>query len=383
MMPDARRKVIHVTTVHPWWDNRIYEKMVSVLPRHGWDVTYVAMPPHGDAAIAEGVTFVPLRAGGGVAGRLRRNLDAFLTCLRLPKQIVHFHDPEFLPFAILLRLLGRRVIYDIHEDNFLGVLQKPHVPGWLRRPLACVVAALEQLAVRIVVPVIAEKAYLKRFPRGVAVLNYLKASEFGQVPEANSGKVKVPQVASGAKRMLYTGSVSVDRGALNHIDLLKMLPEYELYIVGRCDDQLRNEMIERAGVSVDRLHLVVDEAGVPYPEIEKYYRMGGWSWALAVFPHTPHYFEKELTKFFEYMYYRIPIVCSGFPVWVQLIEENCAGIYVDEKALDMAASAMRRTDERYAEYRSMRFGCSDRVCWESQLQRLIDLYYCEAKKVGD
>lgn len=382
MIEQSKSRVIHVTTVHPWWDNRIYEKMVSMLPLYGWDVTYLANPCNTPIDIAEGVTFVPLSSGSGLLGRLHRNLDAFMSCLQLPKQIIHFHDPEFLPFGILLKLFGRRVIYDIHEDNFLGVMQKPHIPSLLRVPLAYLVAALEQLAVRVLVPVVAEKIYLRRFPRGIAVLNYLKVSDFEQSKNTKSiTNAKHPLlVTSNRKRMIYTGSVSVDRGAFNHIELLKRLPDYELYVVGRCDNQLREQMLERASGCADRLHLIVNEDGIPYPEIEKYYLIGGWSWALAVFPLTQHYYEKELTKFFEYIYYCIPVVCSDFPVWSELIYENSAGICVDEKNYDATATSMQQLEREYQYYRSKPISCVDKISWEGQLQRLMKLYESEIKK---
>ncbi|MCE7896768.1 MAG: glycosyl transferase, partial [Gammaproteobacteria bacterium PRO8] len=52
---------------------------------------------------------------------------------------------------------------------------------------------------------------------------------------------------------------------------------------------------------------------MPFSEITKAYLEGGWRWGLALFPDTPHYRDKELTKFFEYMSFRIPIICSDFP----------------------------------------------------------------------
>ena len=382
MMNQSKGKVIHVTTVHPWWDNRIYEKMVSMLPRYGWDVTYVANPGHGPINVTEGVTFVPLSSGTGLTGRLIRNVEAFISCFCLPKQLIHFHDPEFLPFGILLRLLGRRVIYDIHEDNFLGIMQKHRIPRLLRRPLAYIVAALEQLAVCVLVPVVAEKAYLKRFPKAIVVLNYLKASDFQLSANDNSMKESrlVPLESSNRKRMIYTGSVSVDRGAFNHIAILKRLPDYELYVIGRCDNQLRKEILERASGCEDRLHLIVSEAGIQYPEIEKYYRIGGWSWGLAIFPRTNHYYEKELTKLFEYMYYRIPVVCSDFPVWSALIHENCAGICVDGENYDAAAESIQQLEPDYEVYRTETFSCRHEMTWERQLQLLMELYDLEIDK---
>lgn len=374
MSQGLTRKVIHVTTVHPWWDNRIYEKMVSMLPQYGWDVTYIAVPSATGLPAVSGVTFVPLRSRSGLTGRVLRNLDAFRCCLRLPKQLIHFHDPEFLPFAILLRLLGWRVIYDIHEDNFLGVLQKPHIPGFARHLIAYLVAAVEQFAVCLLTPVIAEKAYLKRFPRGTTILNYLKADELVPSSGPEPQDTELPRGKTGVKRLLYTGSISIDRGAFNHVDLLKVLPDYELYMIGRCERDLESKLVERAGDASSRLHLIVHEDGIPYAEIEKYYRMGGWDWGLAVFPKTDHYYEKELTKFFEYMFYRIPILCSNFPVWKSLIERNGVGITISPENVINGVSVLPSVERQFDSYRGLGWGLDSNFSWESQFLKLRNLY---------
>jgi glycosyltransferase involved in cell wall biosynthesis len=367
-----REGVIHVTTVHPWWDNRIYEKMVSMLPSKGWKVSYVAQFPDGAPSV-EGINFVPIRTGGGFGNRVLRNVDAFRKCLGLKRQIVHFHDPEFLPFGILLRILGYQVVYDIHEDNLLGNRQKYHLPAIVRVGAAYGIATMELLASRLLTIVIAENVYSRRFPRGIRVLNYLKS---GELVDANGKEEIEPSkaIGSGVRSMIYTGTVSEDRGAFLHVELMRSLPSHELHVVGRCDDNLREQLILRAGEAIDRLHLKVSAVGIPYGEIEAYYRSRKWDWALAVFPFTRHYFEKELTKFFEYMFYRIPIVCSDFPVWRRLVERARGGICVDPGNIQGAAALIQARATEFDEYRRGSPRLDPEFMWESQLDNLDATY---------
>src|SRR6185437_4142964 len=48
--------------------------------------------------------------------------------------IYHFHDPELMLLGLMLRLHGKEVIFDVHEDIPRDILDKPWIPRFLRRP---------------------------------------------------------------------------------------------------------------------------------------------------------------------------------------------------------------------------------------------------------
>lgn len=61
---------------------------------------------------------------------------------------------------------------------------------------------------------------------------------------------------------------------------------------------------------------------------------------LALFPQTPYYHRKELTKLFEYMKNGIPILCSNFPAWKELIDETGCGFTVNLSNLNEIKNAI-------------------------------------------
>ena len=51
------------------------------------------------------------------------------------EKIFHFHDPEFIVAGLLLKIMGKHVIYDIHEDNSTALLEREYLPIAFRKVL--------------------------------------------------------------------------------------------------------------------------------------------------------------------------------------------------------------------------------------------------------
>ena len=109
-------KVVHVSTVHPPFDSRIFYKECRTLVKNGHDVVLVVQHDRDEI-----VDKVRIRSVSKSANRLERifrtTWKIYKTCLEEDASIYHFHDPEFIPVALLLRTKGRKVIYDVHENN--------------------------------------------------------------------------------------------------------------------------------------------------------------------------------------------------------------------------------------------------------------------------
>lgn len=158
--------IVHLTTVHSRTDVRIFLKQVTSLARvyRGKVALVVAdgkSDVTGDIPIHDLGAATGSRLGRAVLG----SLCAFRFVFNHKPRIVHFHDPELIPLAMLLKLCGYKVIYDVHEDVPRQILSKHWIPWYFRRPVALAVSAVEWIAVRLfdaVVP--ATPKIAERFP---------------------------------------------------------------------------------------------------------------------------------------------------------------------------------------------------------------------------
>lgn len=375
-----RGRVLHLSSAHSLLDNRIVEKECRSLAEAGFAVTCVGLPrgpSAGPLTLPDGLELIELPRP---AGRLARAVAGGRRCLAIAlarrPDIVHFHDPELVPWMLVLAAGGRRVVFDVHEDYATAVERS----AWIPRPLKPAVAAawrgIEAVCRRAFTIVIAERYYAARFPGATPVLNYPRTDQFAALLDG----ARPPPPAH--PRLLYTGDVTLARGAELCARLVAAMPEAEVRLVGRTDPALAQRLATIAGGD-GRLTIEGIGAWLPFARIVDAYREP-WTAGLAVMPDSPHYRDKELTKFFEYMAAGLPVIASDFPVWRELFSSTGAGLCVDPADPDALVAAVRALHADPARARAMgeagRRAVRERFNWEGEARRLVDLY---ERLIGD
>src|SRR5690625_4523516 len=161
-------------------------------------------------------------------------IDGYKKAKRLRADIYHFHDPELMIVGWLLKKKDNVVIYDIHEEYTTSILQKGYLPRWVRTVLAKTYQWIERLFTRKMALCLAEKYYKDLYDRGKCILNYPMIQT--ELLEANR------QSQTAKDKLLYTGNVTKDRGALFHAQLPLIDPSITVSFVGKCDRKLADEM---------------------------------------------------------------------------------------------------------------------------------------------
>lgn len=321
--------VFHLTTVHSRYDNRIFNKECKSLADK-YDVFLIVADGKGHE-YREKVNIID---SGKPINRLHRMIiktfQAFNIARKEGADIYHIHDPELLITAFLYRIFGKNVVYDIHEDYKTSIQIKSYLPMLLRSVLSAFIAAFESIAYRTMNTVLAEKYYAERFPNSIALLNY---------PDSKS-LLNIMSFSGQSNTLLYTGNVTVDRGAYNLKQLAEHSPNHIVKLVGKCDGRLAEKITTTEKGRLDNMNIIGVDNYVPFDRIVEEYTHGALA-GLALFPENPHYTNKELTKFFEFMAVGLPIIASDFPVWRDLIEGNQIGFCVDPEDIGMIHDRVR------------------------------------------
>jgi glycosyltransferase involved in cell wall biosynthesis len=366
-----KSKVCHITTVHALLDPRIFRKELGSLVKTGYDVGLIAQ--HDKNEIIDGVHVVALpKATSRLHRVMTLPIKALWLAIGLKADIYHFHDPELIPIGVVLRLLGKIVIYDVHEDYVTAMGVKDYMPKWLRKLMAFFIKVPERISRLFFTIVLAERYYKERFPQGEVLRNYPLLADMRAVQK------RCDNMTDSLCRLIYTGNLTGDRGASIYAAIPQLGKDIEVYCVGNCPSKLAKEMADIAGSSSARLHIEGIDTHVPFSRILEYYGKHDWFAALAIFLPNPHSLRKELTKFYEYMMMGLPIIASNFPVWKSLIEKNCCGICVDPLNMNEIREAIDFLRQN-PDVRKQMGGNGKRLAmeqynWETESKKLLQLY---------
>jgi len=359
-----------LTSAHFVFDPRIFSKISKSLSRAGYEVIVVAR--HDRDETVEGVHIAAVPKVFGRLHRMTRTLwQIYKRALALDGDIYHFHDPELIPVALRLRLAGKHVVYDAHENLPGTVSYKDYLPKRMRGTVAWITDHFERFAagkfsaVIGATPPIVDR--LRRVnPRAVVVHNFPVPEEMLR-NHPIAWEHRPPVVA-------YLGSISRARGIFELFQAMSRVQTVDcrLALAGWFEQPgLKEEISKLPGASrVDCLGRLSREQ---VAELLGRVRVG-----IVVLHPEPNLINCRPTKLFEYMWAGIPVVASDFPLWREIIQNAGCGLLVDPFNPDEIARAIEYLLTHPAEAEEMghrgRATAKKLFSWETEERTLLDLY---------
>jgi len=323
-------KVCHITSVHEQSDVRIFLKECSSLAKN-YETHLIVINGYDDYINNVQIHGVSVK----YKNRIQRFTKAVRTALKkaiiIDAKIYHIHDPELLRIARKLKSLGKKVIYDAHEDLPRQIMTKQWLPKACRKILGSIIEKYEnKIASKIDAIVTAtphiKTRFLKVNKQTVNINNYPIITEYSF--QTNISK------NSKDPKIVYTGGISKMRGIIDVIIALENI-DVKLLLAGKyLEPTLRSELlklkswnkvIEKGFLSKDDVYLLYQESFL----------------GIVTLHPTVNYLDSLPVKMFEYMAAGLPIIASNFPIWKQIIEENNVGICVNPQNPSEIAKAIK------------------------------------------
>ena len=361
-------EITHITSAHTRTDVRIFVKMCKSLVDNGYRVNLLVCDGLGDST-NHGVKILDCFAP---KNRYMRIFIApffvLLKAILLKSHVFHLHDPELLFVGLALRFCGKKVVFDSHEDFPEQILTKHYLNIHTRKLLSFLARIFEKNICKLLSGVVSATPYINsKFNKFgincVNINNYPLSKEF----EIDSNDRR------NSSEICYIGDISSIRGSEIIIkSTLLTKNKVKLILCGHFHDSKNMELCK----SLDGWNNVIYLGVV---ERKKVHEILSSSVAgLVTFLPTQNHINSQPNKLFEYMACGLPVICSNFPLWKDIVElENC-GLCVNpliEKEIAFAIDKIIEDSQlakQMGEYGKR--AILNRYNWSVELVKLLDFY---------
>jgi glycosyltransferase involved in cell wall biosynthesis len=343
--------IAQLTSRHAVTDNRILHCMARTADTYGYRSLILGPAAEDGAYGAIELKACPVLKEGHRPPHVCLLAHLFAGALRSGVRTFQIHDPDLLPVALLLKLFGRRIIYDVHDDYQASFQDRFRNRPWLRSWFPAVWWAFEKCAARAFDGVVTADQHLAdKFTRcRPAILRNYPRLDFTP-----------PAAAEGEEtfNLVYVGGVSRERGVGMALEALRRLPipELRLHLVGTCreSDLLADLQTEPR---------VVLHGRVAWTDLHRIYVKSHVGLALYQ-PRAGFVTIDHSVKIVEYMAAGLPILCADFPGLEKFVEEAGCGVVVRPDDPEAIAAQIHRLRDDVALRRRM--GAKGRRLFESE-----------------
>lgn len=310
-------KIAHLISVHPRNDVRVFWKECISLEENNFEV-YLVVADGKENETLFNINIV--NSGNNKINRISRMFflpgKVYKAALELDCSLFHIHDPELLRIGYKLHKVGKKVIYDIHEDLPKAIMSKSYIKRIFRKPLSFFIKIIENYyAKKMDYLITATSSIEKRFKsinyRTKCIYNFPLKKEISE-----------KLLLARNNEICYIGDISKIRGIL---ELVKSIENTNciLNLAGNFEsEELKNQVMNLPGWS--KVNYLGFLSRLECSNIRNRSRIG-----ILLFHPEPNHIEAQPNKIFEYMADGLPILASNFPLWKQIVEDNNCGICVD------------------------------------------------------
>ncbi|MCF7955131.1 MAG: glycosyltransferase family 4 protein [Phycisphaerae bacterium] len=362
-------KICILSSAHEFSDVRVFQKEAKTLANAGYEVVYIARAIEKEIVL-DGIKLIPLPEPKNRLERMTKTVfRLFKLALREKADVYHFHDPELMTAGIMLKLMGKKVIYDAHEDVSKDIFAKKWAGNlFTKKSISLFINLFERTAclffdrIITVTPGIA-----KRYPANKTIV----LRNFPILTMIDGACLSDP-IDKQKPAIVYAGGLNSVRGIAEIIQAMDIIKDKaELWLLGKwVSEEFRQKCEKLPGWQHTRYFGLV-------PMEEMYNYMSYADVGIVPFLPRPHNLHSLPNKPFEYMACSLPVVMSNIQFWQEMFD-GCAVFCNSEDPSDIAEkidSLLSSPDDakKLAEIGKKRV--LEKYNWKSESKKLIQLYH--------
>jgi len=302
------------------------------------------------------------------------NVIFLIKSIKEKADVYHFHDVDFIPWAILLKIITfKKVIYDVHEAHPEHVLIKPYIPDVLKKTVSKIVFFMERGGDYFFDAIITNDNYvLQDFKTKQKEVIY----NFPILDFFDFAKNNVPY-QQREYDIIFIGSLPPWHFT-PMLDTVEILAEKNYLVkwlllpfIGFASKEWMLDQISERGLS--NYFTIADT--VPFKSVPKYLynsRIG-----IITIPPFKKYLKNIPLKIFEYMGCGLPVIASDLPPTRQFVDgRDCAILVKHEPSAYANAiiSLLENPDQAQEMGERGKRLVYEKYNWSIEEQKLLRLY---------
>lgn len=356
-------------------DIRVFHKECVSLVKAGYDVTMVC--PNTEDKEVQGVHIrgVKYDERGDYARFTKLPRMLYEKALEVNADIYHFNDPASIKYGAKLKKAGKIVIFDVFEDHpSLWMNRGAGLKGMIYKTIGLWYKHYEQKQCAKFDAILC----CYHWTRDRLQLVNSRCELVFNFPIVNGEEMKAPKGVQGQNPTIcYAGTMS---DAWNIPTVVDAIAESNIIfnLAGWCGEG--DDLMERLKDSKGWQNVKFFGKLPKQEVVEKVYNHSDIG--IALYHYSPICHGKvgnmSNNKLFEYMLMGMPVVCTDFDLWKDVIEKNHCGICVnpsDKKAIRVAIEHIANHPNEAVEMgKNGQRMVMEKYNWASQEKVLLDVY---------
>jgi glycosyltransferase involved in cell wall biosynthesis len=360
-------------TSKPTNDVRVFYKECTSLANAGYKVYLIS--PNAKTEIRNGVNIRGVNfKNKSLFGRLILLPRAlFKVAVEINADIYHFNDPGCLPYGVKLKNRGKKVLFDSFEDHPLLLLENKRIPIFFMRILISIYKYYEFKACKNFDAVICCYHWTRERLSKACDLNDL-IFNFPIVKEGDLFPVK--KLVNDNFTLCYAGLLSEIWNIDKIFASIDLVTNVHLKIAGHGDTRLVEKYRNCKSWDSVEFYGILKREEV-FTSIYSCSHVG-----LALLDYLPlcknTMGNMSNNKLFEYLLFGLPVICTDFFYWKEIVENNNCGICVNPNDVHAITNAIKYLIENpniaYEMGQNGRKVVLEKYNWTVEESKLLNIY---------
>lgn len=366
-----KTKVCHITSIHSRYDGRIFKKECKSLKNAGYQVILLVNDLKSDEIIDD---IEIISTNYKAKNRLLRFINSGFILLKkaieVDADIYHLHDPDLLIVGNKLKKMGKKVIFDSHEDFPTDISEKEWIPSIFRKIISKMYTLYEKMSILNYDAIISVSPHIVDRLKKINSDTYM-VTNYPILKE--NMNLKDDTYKKRNNNICFAGAVNKDWNHHVISEAIQEMEDVKYVLVGPSSTSYMLILKEQNSWSKIDYRGIVD-----FSEVQRIYKEA----KIGIATH----YTKSLdgkgtlgnTKLFEFMEAGLPVICSDYPLWDEIIRKHKCGISVNPRNSDEVKKAIEYILNNPIEAEKMGRNGMEAVQteynWGSQEFILLELY---------